>query len=107
MTPFASWGRVSTEDRQDPESSRAWQRARAKALIDPHGGQIVAEFFDLDKQAPGLRAALRRDGELHQVRRLGNSRPPWSQFTTLAVGFAVIQVFTVEFVEDGARNAEV
>src|SRR6266571_4528145 len=46
---FASWGRVSTEDRQDPESSRAWQRARGQALIDPHGGQIVAEFFDIDK----------------------------------------------------------
>jgi site-specific DNA recombinase len=46
---FASWGRVSTEDRQDPESSRAWQRARATTLIEPHGGQIVAEFFDVDK----------------------------------------------------------
>jgi site-specific DNA recombinase len=49
VIPFASWGRVSTEDRQDPESSRAWQRARATALIEPHGGQIVAEFFDVDK----------------------------------------------------------
>jgi site-specific DNA recombinase len=46
---FASWGRVSTEDRQDPESSRAWQRARATTLIDPHGGSIVAEYFDIDK----------------------------------------------------------
>ena len=53
MTPttirFASWGRVSTEDRQDPESSRAWQRARATTLIEPHGGQITEEFFDIDK----------------------------------------------------------
>jgi site-specific DNA recombinase len=47
--PFASWGRVSTEDRQDPESSRAWQDARAKALIEPHGGVIVTTFFDIDK----------------------------------------------------------
>ena len=46
---FASWERVSTEDRQDPESSRAWQYARGKALIEPHGGVIVAEFFDIDK----------------------------------------------------------
>lgn len=46
---FASWGRVSSEDRQDPESSRAWQYARGKALIEPHGGVIVAEFFDIDK----------------------------------------------------------
>ena len=46
---FASWERVSTEDRQDPESSRAWQHARGKTLIEPHGGVIVAEFFDIDK----------------------------------------------------------
>ncbi|HEY5985992.1 MAG TPA: recombinase family protein [Streptosporangiaceae bacterium] len=46
---FASWERVSTEDRQDPESSRAWQYARGQALIEPHGGVIVAEFFDIDK----------------------------------------------------------
>ena len=47
--PFASWERVSTEDRQDPESSRAWQYARGRSLIEPHGGVIVAEFFDIDK----------------------------------------------------------
>jgi DNA invertase Pin-like site-specific DNA recombinase len=47
--PFASWGGVSTEDRQDPESSRAWQDARGKSLIEPHGGIIVAKFFDIDK----------------------------------------------------------
>jgi site-specific DNA recombinase len=46
---MAFWGRVSTEDNQDPESSRGWQLTRAKALIEPHGGQIVAEFFDIDK----------------------------------------------------------
>jgi DNA invertase Pin-like site-specific DNA recombinase len=44
---FAFYGRVSTEDQQDPESSRAWQLSRANALIDPHGGLIVAEFFDI------------------------------------------------------------
>jgi DNA invertase Pin-like site-specific DNA recombinase len=49
MIPFASWERVSTEDRQDPESSRAWQYARGKTLIEPHGGVIVTEFFDIDK----------------------------------------------------------
>lgn len=48
MTAFAFWGRVSTEDRQDPEASRAWQLRRATELIQPHG-QIVAEYFDIDK----------------------------------------------------------
>ena len=65
---LAFWGRVSTEDNQDPESSRGWQLTRAKALIEPHGGQIVAEFFDIVKsrsippqrrpQASALLAAL-------------------------------------------------
>ncbi len=49
MIPFAFWGRVSTEDNQDPESSRAWQITRAKTLIEPRGGQVVAEYFDIDK----------------------------------------------------------
>jgi site-specific DNA recombinase len=46
---LAFWGRVSTEDNQDPESSRGWQLTRAKALVEPHGGRIVAEYFDVDK----------------------------------------------------------
>jgi site-specific DNA recombinase len=46
---FAFYGRVSTEDNQDPEASRAWQLRRARALIEGRGGQIVAEFFDVDK----------------------------------------------------------
>jgi DNA invertase Pin-like site-specific DNA recombinase len=43
---FGFYGRVSTEDQQDPEASRNWQMARAQALIEPHG-QIVAHFFDI------------------------------------------------------------
>ncbi len=46
---LAFWGRVSTEDNQDPESSRGWQLTRAKALVEPRGGQIVTQFFDIDK----------------------------------------------------------
>ncbi|WP_206061003.1 hypothetical protein [Nonomuraea basaltis] len=49
MIELAFWGRCSTEDRQDPEASRAWQISRAKALVEPRGGRIVAEFFDVDK----------------------------------------------------------
>ena len=43
---FAFYGRVSTEDQQDPEASRNWQKSRAQALIDRHG-EIVTEFFDI------------------------------------------------------------
>jgi site-specific DNA recombinase len=46
---FAFYGRVSTEDQQDPESSRGWQLTRSRALIDARDGVIVAEFFDVDK----------------------------------------------------------
>ena len=43
----AFYGRVSTEDLQDPESSRNWQLARARQLIEPAGSEIVTEYFDI------------------------------------------------------------
>ena len=42
---FVFYGRVSTEDWQDPVTSRARQREQADALVRGHG-VIVAEFFD-------------------------------------------------------------
>ena len=42
---FAFYGRVSTEDWQDPVTSRARQRDQAGALVAGHR-KIVAEFFD-------------------------------------------------------------
>jgi site-specific DNA recombinase len=42
---FAFYGRVSTEDWQDPVTSRARQREQAEALVRGHG-RVVAEFFD-------------------------------------------------------------
>ena len=47
MNPLAFYGRVSTEDQQDPEASRGWQLSRARRLVEPVGGRIVAEYFDL------------------------------------------------------------
>ena len=49
MMRFAFYGRVSTEDQQDPESSRLWQVTRSRSLIEPRDGAIVSEFFDVDK----------------------------------------------------------
>src|SRR5436305_10561051 len=43
---FAFYGRVSTEDYQDPATSRVRQRAQAEALVKGFG-RIVAEFFDV------------------------------------------------------------
>lgn len=58
---FAFYGRVSTEDQQDPASSRGWQMSRSEALIAPHGGEVVEEFFDIGQssRSPG-RAGPRR-----------------------------------------------
>lgn len=47
MTRFAFYGRVSTEDQQSPDESKAWQLRRSVELIAPAGGQVVAEFFDV------------------------------------------------------------
>ena len=44
---FGFLGRVSTEDNQDPEASYNWQKSRSRALIEPAGGIIVAEYFDV------------------------------------------------------------
>ena len=43
---FVFYGRVSTEDHQDPVTSLARQREQAAALVAGHG-RIVAEFFDV------------------------------------------------------------
>jgi site-specific DNA recombinase len=63
----AFYGRVSTEDHQDPVTSLARQQAQAAALVAGHG-RIVAEFFDIGQsrtlawarrpQAAALVAAL-------------------------------------------------
>jgi len=44
---FAFYGRVSTEDHQDPTALKAWQLKRSRQLLEPMGGQIVAEYFDI------------------------------------------------------------
>jgi len=47
MKRFAFYGRVSTEDHQDAGSSRNWQIARSRQVIEQVGGEIVAEYFDI------------------------------------------------------------
>jgi hypothetical protein len=62
---FAFYGRVSTEDWQDPVTSRARQLAQAVMLTAGHGA-VVAQFFDAG--SPG------------RCRGPGARRPPrWSR----------------------------
>jgi site-specific DNA recombinase len=49
MKRFAFYGRVSTEDQQDPTSSRNWQLARSRQVIEQARGEIVQEFFDIGR----------------------------------------------------------
>ncbi|MEV0082869.1 recombinase family protein [Saccharopolyspora sp. NPDC050642] len=42
---FAFYGRMSTSGFQDPETSRAWQRALSEELVEGVG-EIVVDFFD-------------------------------------------------------------
>jgi hypothetical protein len=43
------YSQVSTEDQHDREASRTRQLSSPRAPIEPAGGQIVAEFFDIDR----------------------------------------------------------
>jgi hypothetical protein len=67
---FASWGRVSTEDRQDPESSRVWRCARARyrpqAGDRSAGCQVRAVRKEISSVAYATAEAVRTlgDGEL-------------------------------------------
>lgn len=45
--PVAFYGRCSTEDNQDPETSHSWQLGNAQKFIHPLGGTVVAEYFDV------------------------------------------------------------
>jgi DNA invertase Pin-like site-specific DNA recombinase len=45
--PLAFYGRCSTEDNQDPETSRAWQLSNATRFVRPLGGRIAVEYFDV------------------------------------------------------------
>lgn len=46
IVKFAFYGRVSTEDQQDPASSKSWQLERSRQLIEVVG-EVVEEFFDV------------------------------------------------------------
>ena len=80
MTRFAFYGRVSTEDQQDPTSSRSWQLARARpAHRARRRGASSAEFFDIGQsrslpwkrrpESAALLEALKRPGPRLRRRR--------------------------------------
>ncbi|WP_213456551.1 recombinase family protein [Rhizomonospora bruguierae] len=78
---FAFYGRVSTEDQQDPVASRNWQITRATGLIEPAGGIIVAEFFDI-----GLSRSLPWKRRPHAARLLDALADPNRGFDAVVIG---------------------
>ena len=79
---FAFYGRVSTEDWQEPATSRSRQREQAGALVRGHG-QIVAEFFDVGHtrswHGPAARSPL--PWLLSLPTRTGDGTRSWSGST--------------------------
>ncbi len=98
-TRFAFYGRVSTEDHQDPATSKAWQLLRAQALTSGHG-RVVAEFFDVGHSrllpwarrpdAAALIAALADPDRSFDAIVIGSSERAFygQQFATMAPLFA-------------------
>jgi DNA invertase Pin-like site-specific DNA recombinase len=78
---FAFYGRVSTEDAQDPEVSLGWQLRRARSLVDPAGGEIVTQYFDI-----GLSRSLPWSRRPEATRLLADLRNPDRGFTAVVVG---------------------
>ena len=81
MTRFAFYGRVSTEDQQDPESSKTWQVSRSQSLIAAHGGVIVAEYFDI-----GQSRSLPWKRRPEAARLLDALKDPQRGFDALVIG---------------------
>ena len=72
---------MSTEDNQDPESSRGWQLSLATNLIAPRGGQIVEQFFDI-----GHSRALPWQRRPEASRLLAALRNPRRGFAAVVIG---------------------
>ncbi len=102
--PVAFYGRCSTEDNQDPETSRAWQLGNAAKFVEPLGGSVVAQFFDVgqSRSVPWNRreAAAQLLAELKDPNRgwsgvvVGEGTRCWfgNQFSLIAPRFAAYEV---------------
>jgi len=58
--PLAFYGRCSTEDNQDPETSRAWQLSNARKFVQPLGGQSPRSSLISDSRGRCHGSAARR-----------------------------------------------
>ena len=101
---MAFYGRCSTEDNQDPKTSRSWQLSNARKFVEPYGGAISAEFFDIgqsrsvpwDRRREGARllAALKDPHRTWSAVVVGEGTRCWfgNQFSLIAPRFAAYGV---------------
>lgn len=102
--PVAFYGRCSTEDNQDPETSHAWQLGNARKFVEPLGGSTVREFFDVGHsrsvpwerrpEASRLLAALKDPDRGWNAIVVGEGTRCWfgNQFSLIAPKFAAYGV---------------
>ncbi|MFI6025087.1 recombinase family protein [Amycolatopsis magusensis] len=101
---LAFYGRCSTEDNQDPETSLGWQLGNARKFVEPLGGEVVAEFFDVgqsrsvpwERRTEGSRllAALKDPRREWNAVVVGEGTRCWfgNQFSLIAPRFAAYGV---------------
>lgn len=77
---FAFGGRVSTEDNQEPEASRARQLDQARRIIPP-GAEIVEEYFDI-----GFSRSLPWPRRPETARLLADMRAGTNRWNAVVVG---------------------
>ncbi len=78
---LAFYGRCSTEDNQDPETSLGWQRANARKFVEPLGGRVVVDFFDI-----GQSRSVPWERRTHGSRLLAALKDPRRTWTGVVVG---------------------
>ncbi|MDQ3761459.1 MAG: recombinase family protein [Actinomycetota bacterium] len=102
--PVAFYGRCSTEDNQDPETSLGWQLSNARKFVELLGGTVAVEFFDVGQsrsvpwerreQAARLLAHLKRVDRGWSAVVVGEGTRCWfgNQFSLIAPRFAAYGV---------------
>jgi site-specific DNA recombinase len=78
---FAFYGRVGQPRLQDVAASKAWQLHRALALIKPHSGVVVQQFFDA-----GVSRAVPWQRRPQASRLLTALRDPGRGFNAVVIG---------------------
>jgi DNA invertase Pin-like site-specific DNA recombinase len=102
--PVAFYGRCSTEDNQDPETSHGWQSGNARKFVEPLGAEIVADYFDIGQsrsvpwdrrpEASRLLTALKDPRRGWSAIVVGEGTRCWfgNQFSLIAPRFAAYGV---------------